>query len=317
MTDESRPPIDELRLVSEIRSVWQDEAKDFTPWLVQPENLRKLSEAVGMELVDAVAHQKVGDFEYDIKCNVAESDDAVLIENQFGRSDHEHLGKMLVYAAGIPANRVIWIAERIRDEHRAVLQRQNEHSPSEVAYFGIEIKLFQIGDSSPAPYFDVVVKPNEWTRASSQRATHELSETERQRSEFWASFMTRLEEAKVSVNPIAPTHKPLKTWGLGRFKVVLNAHVLSDRIIVEVKITTDEADDHFEQLVTRKDEIEDEAGESLEWNENPSAQSSNIRVVREGFNLANVDAWASHQDWMVQRLDVLHRVFRPYVKQLN
>lgn len=137
MNDENLPRIGRLQIVSDIRTVWPDEARDFTPWLAKPENLKQLSEAVGIELVDAKPHQRVGDFECDITCDVTESDDTVLIENQFGRSDHDHLGKMLVYSVGIPANRVIWIAEAVRDEHRAVLDQLNMFSPNRVSYFGI------------------------------------------------------------------------------------------------------------------------------------------------------------------------------------
>lgn len=129
--------------------------------------------------------------------------------------------------------------------------------------------------------------------------------------------MSRLESSDASIRPIAPTHKPLKTWGLGRRGIVLNAHVHSDRIIVEVKITTDEADDHFEQLLAHQDEIGAQVGGTLTWNEKPGAQSSNIRVVREGFTLSDSEAWPDHQRWMIKYLDVFYRVFYPYVQRLT
>ena len=34
----------------EIRDVWKDETKDFTPWLAEEENIRILSEEIGIEL---------------------------------------------------------------------------------------------------------------------------------------------------------------------------------------------------------------------------------------------------------------------------
>ncbi len=34
----------------DLRAIWPDEARDFTPWLAQEENLRRLSEALNLEL---------------------------------------------------------------------------------------------------------------------------------------------------------------------------------------------------------------------------------------------------------------------------
>ena len=40
-----------LEQVTDLRSVWKHEAKDFTPWLAKEENLEILSEAVGIDIV--------------------------------------------------------------------------------------------------------------------------------------------------------------------------------------------------------------------------------------------------------------------------
>ena len=34
----------------DIRSIWENEAKDFTPWLVNSDNIDHLGEAIGIDL---------------------------------------------------------------------------------------------------------------------------------------------------------------------------------------------------------------------------------------------------------------------------
>lgn len=40
-----------LEQVTDLRSIWKHEAKDFTPWLAKEENMEILSEAVGIDIV--------------------------------------------------------------------------------------------------------------------------------------------------------------------------------------------------------------------------------------------------------------------------
>ena len=107
-------------------------------------------------------------------------DTRVLIENQLGRTDHSHLGQILTYSAGLDdIHTVIWIAEEFSEEHRAALDWQNEITEERFQFFGVEIEIWKIGDSLPAPKFNVVSKPNNWSRSvrqSARRAREDLSE---------------------------------------------------------------------------------------------------------------------------------------------
>ena len=77
-----------------LRQVWAREDSDFTPWLAQAENLSLLAETLSLgplELQDT--ELPVGDCCIDI---LARDDDgnAVVVENQFGLSEHRHLGQI-------------------------------------------------------------------------------------------------------------------------------------------------------------------------------------------------------------------------------
>jgi hypothetical protein len=161
------PELGSLATVSP-RSIWTNEAADFTPWVA--ENLDLLAEALeigGLALVEE--EHRVGAFSLDV---LAQLDDGrlVAIENQLERSDHTHLGQCLTYAAGVGAYAVVWVLPQLAAEHRAAMDWLNEHTDDEVHFFGVEISVVQIGSSLPAPVFNVVSRPNEWQKSVRSRS---------------------------------------------------------------------------------------------------------------------------------------------------
>jgi hypothetical protein len=73
------------------------------------------------------------------------------------------------FAAGLDVSAVVWIATRIGEEHRAVLDWLNQHGDDDVRFFGIELRLLRIGDSQPGASFHVEARPNDWQKVIKQR----------------------------------------------------------------------------------------------------------------------------------------------------
>src|SRR3954452_4044087 len=149
------------------RAVWNHEATDFTPWLAEPENLKLLAEALHLgELEVEATEQQVGRFSADIVAR-EEGENLVLIENQLEPTDHRHLGQVLTYLAGLEGDAtVVWIATKVLEEHRAAIDWLNSNTSDRFDFFGLEIEVLQIEGCMPAaPRFNVVAKPNDWSRA--------------------------------------------------------------------------------------------------------------------------------------------------------
>jgi len=85
----------------------------------------------------------------------------VVIENQLEKTDHNHLGKLLTYLVNIGAKKAVWITPDPRPEHIKVMEWLNEVTPPDMAFHLIEVEAYRIGDSQPAPFFSVVVRPSE------------------------------------------------------------------------------------------------------------------------------------------------------------
>lgn len=193
----------------DLRDIWVSEAVDFTPWLARSENLEILAETLGLELELEAQEKSVGPFRADILCKDIGTGDWVLIENQLERTDHTHLGQLLTYASGLEAVTIVWIASRFTEEHRSTLDWLNKITDERFQFFGLEVELWRIGESPAAPKFNVVSKPNDWSKSVAQAARSiddaSLSETQVTQREYWAAFHEALKSAQ---GPVSGNRKP-------------------------------------------------------------------------------------------------------------
>ena len=221
----------------DIRLVWPYEPSDFTPWLSQPENLELLADTLGLGQLHKVDTEvPVGSFRADIIC-VDSMDNTVLIENQYGASDHKHLGQTLTYLAGKGAKCIIWIAERIKEEHRAVIDWLNEATSLEYAFFGVEIEVWRIGDSLPAPKFEIVSQPNTWERQQKQNVKQSEEEVSHRRVEYWTHFLEYLPKIHGLLHPPkAPRQGWIKLPFSSEMKTPAGGGVFAYRHVAEKRI---------------------------------------------------------------------------------
>ena len=315
------PELDRLQPV-ELRDVWPNEATDFTPWLAEEENLTLLGETLGMELELEGQELNVGDFRADILCRNIENPEHetwVLIENQLEETNHNHLGQILTYATGLDAHTVIWIAKKIREEHRAALDHLNEITDERLKCFGVEVKVWQIGDSARAPQFEIVSSPNHWRREISQEAQRaeieNLSPTRLQRKKFWAQFRNYISQRGSQLQPRKRKSTRYLVFDIGRQSFAMSAwRNQRDRLCcIELYMTGKNASAHFCLLKEEREEIESEFGESLVWQE----KYKNVVVSQSFDNLTDESDWPNQHKWLADNLEKFNEIFRPRVKALN
>lgn len=152
----------------DLREVWPNEARNFTPWLAA--NLSLLGDKLNLalELVEIEANLD-GAGRADIIAQQVGTEAKVVIENQLGASDDSHCLRLLGYAANADANILIWVARDFTNYHRSILSWLNESD--NIAIYAVVVRAYQVGNSK-AFDFDLVVEPPQSPSASSTPTTN-------------------------------------------------------------------------------------------------------------------------------------------------
>ena len=306
----------------DLRKIWPNEAKDFTPWLA--DNLQALGTALGMELELVQKEAPVGSFSVDILATEVGTNRNVVVENQLEQTDHDHLGKVLTYAAGYNADAVIWIAKEIREEHRQALDWLNQRTDTNTDFFGVVVELLRIDKSRAAYNFEVVARPNQW-RKSRVRGTGSRPTSERQEAyrSFFQSLIDRLRTEHSFTN--AQVGQPNSWYGFSagiRGFTYVASFSQGGRLRTELYIDTGESDENkrlFDALAMQGATIEKTLGEELAWERLDNRRASRIALYRNGSIEDSEEDLNAIEDWYVEHLlkfkDILGPILPELIKQ--
>lgn len=315
----SPPKLGRLERI-DLRTAWKNEATDFTPWLAREDNVRLLGDTLGLDLEVQQQEAQVGPFRADLLCRNTADNTLVLIENQLERTDHGHLGQLFTYAAGLDAVTVIWIASRFTEEHRAALDWLNRITHEGFHFFGLEIELWRIGESEPAPKFNIAAKPNDWSKvvAEARSGGGSLTAGQQKQVEFWTDFGKVIEETGAQWKVPKPQASSWVGYGIGRsgFGMYPTVSVNADWVAVRVTMNDPDANAYFHLLHDQREEIEQALGFAVDWQEKPGRGHCTIEAQRTG-KLSREKERRKLMEWMLETMDAFERVLRPRIKALD
>lgn len=308
-------PISKLEKVP-LRTIWHDEARDFTAWLA--DNLEFLSEALGLSLSLVEREAAAGPFAADILAEDA-SGNLVIIENQLARTDHDHLGKLIVYLSNLEAKTAIWITSDPRPEHEAAIHWLNETLPADIALYLVKLEAYRIGDSPPAPLLTIVAGPSpEAKQIGGQKK--ELAQRHMLRLEFWGQLLERAKERTGLHARISPSKDNFISAGAGKSGLTFAYVIRMGDAQVELYIDQVDAEANkriFDQLFANKEQIEAAFGGPLEWQRLNDRRACRIchRLTLGG--LADRDRWPDIQEAMIDSMVRLEQALKPQIKHLR
>lgn len=304
-----------------IREVWPSEERDFTPWLAE-KGIKLLAEELGLPDIKVLETEaEVGQYRADILA-IDESlgePRKIIIENQFGKTDHNHLGKLLTYAAGQDASIVIWITEEVTDEHRSVidwLNRIAESSDLDVGFFLVKIEVWRIENSPPAPKFTIVSSPNNWSKTI--KTTRTLGEKSLKSFEFikgMVEYIKNNSNLKVTAKPSPHTPSAYSLpLGVSEASLTINVSSLENVIKVGVYLVNKES---FYLLKKHKEEIEREFGSQLVWDDMKEQKGAKIYLERKDFDVDDSSRRLEYYEWIKQQLEKFYPIFRKWLKEVK
>ncbi len=301
-----------------LREYWQDEARDFTNWLAEEENLSLLSDDLGMDLELEGVEVAVGPYKADIVARDVSSDTRVVIENQLEKTNHDHLGKILTYASGLDASIMVWIAREFSEEHRRAFDFINEQASPNLQCYGIEIELWKIGNSSPAPQFKIVSRPNEYTtEIKTDLSSSNLTETKALYLDLWNGLKKYYIEKGTTLKIRKPRPQQWFAIAVGRskFQISLTASAQHNRIGCEIYIRGKNAKTAFKLLEEKKEHVEKTLGE-IEWQELPDKQDCRIVLYKYNIDIRDRNYWQDSYKWYKENSEKFHRTFSPIIRAL-
>ena len=300
-----------------LREVWPGEATHFTPWLAA--NLHLVSERLELELELESVESAAGDFSADIVAMDVATNRRVIIENQYGGTDHRHLGQILTYSSVLNASVVIWIAEKIRSEHKSAIDFLNQNLRQTLQIFAVEANIIRIDDSKPAFELKIVCMPTEASSITTSTSP-EATETQEKYRSYFQSLLDELRNLHKFTNARAAQPQNWYTFTSENSKVYKYSTSFSQGARVRVEIYIDSGDKLrneaiFDELHAQRELIEEAYGSALEWEKLETKRACRIAIYIDGDIDADSEKLSEIKKWVVANLLRMKQVLPQFLEK--
>lgn len=298
----------------DVRDLWKHEQYDFSNWLAKEENIKLLDDEIGLTLMDINKEVYIGSYRCDLVAKDETTGQIVIIENQLEATNHDHLGKIITYAAGLDAKTIIWIVKEAREEHKAAIEWLNNNSSEEIGFFLIELHAYKINDSLPAPMFKVVEKPNNFTKTSKQNySDKELNRSQNERLMFWEEFNTVIvaKGKPFSVRKPTTDHWYDVAIGTSEAHLAINLVNKENKIVLELYILDNK--NLFDHIYEDKEKIEDTLQMSFSWERLDGKKASRIKHDVLGLDFSDHSNYPQLMDECIEKILKMRDVFKKYL----
>lgn len=298
----------------DIRELWKHEQYDFSNWLALEKNIDELNEVIGLTLVDIEKEAYVGSYRCDMVATDEPTGIKVVIENQLEDSNHDHLGKIITYASGLDAEVIVWIVKNAREEHRSAIEWLNNNMDKEINFFLIEIHAYKIGDSLPAPKFEIIEKPNDFIKSTKLiKSDGPINRSQSERLEFWTTFNKELLNRKKPFNIRKASTDHWYDVSIGTSDAHISITLVNKDGHVGVELYISNNKDLFDKLYDEKEVIENQLSFSLDWQRLDNKKASRIITKITGLDYDDKSNYDELINQVIFRVIEMREIFTNYI----
>ena len=295
-----------------LKTHFKNEPFHFTPWLAY--NLDEISKVFNVELINPSTEQPSENFKVDIEAEL-EDGSKVVIENQFGSSDHDHLGKIITYRTAHDAKVAIWIVEEARQEHIDSINWLNE-TDNGCDFYLLEAKLIKIENSPLALDLNKIAGPSNEIREKGKIRSKDARRF-KMREKFWEVILNEFKND--SSSNIFKNNKPSGSDYINSptgisgvsWSLMITQSYVTGRIYIDGgKGSNADNRDILNKFKKSRDSIEKSFGRSLEWNDNNGCRATTISYQLPG-------GWGDPEEKWPELANQIHETYKRFISALK
>jgi len=295
-----------------MKVVFNDE-NDFSDWLV--DNLDILSEHIDMILENGKREQHFGGKRADIVAEINDEDEKsfVIIENQVGRSDHDHLGKLITYSAAKKAKAAIWIAKNFEEVHKRALHWLNDSTDDDRQFYGITFKILDYKKDEKKIDFEVIIRPDIQLEVTKKETSGKLLPHNKFRLKLYETALIEYNKISTIKSRSSTTHRRYLNVIWSDFFVFSWTHYRgkSNALTIDARIlgkTQNEKKKFFTEFLKKRKSLESKIDTKVLHEIPAKKRASNYYIYSEfklSDKLENIDKKEFNRavKWMAHSLD--------------
>lgn len=297
----------------DIRELWKHEQYDFSEWLSKESSIGLLGDEIGLTLTEVEKEVYVGSYRCDLVATDEITGEKIIIENQLEATNHDHLGKIITYASGLDASIIIWIVKEAREEHRSAIEWLNNKTEKGISFFLIELHAYRIGNSLPAPKFEIIEKPNDFLKNTKDNVGRPITKLNSESLTFWTQFNEMLNERGKPFNVRKASTDHWYGVAIGKAGVSVLISLINSKNKISVEVRIDDDKELFDRLAEKASEIEEKLGFKMKWNRLNNKKASRILSYIPGLNFDDKTNYPILMNEIIDKVIVIKKVFQTYL----